>query len=844
MINVTNATKIEYQKDSVAKYVTITFPNADVIYTNSDIKLESLQLDSAINTESSLMFTGCIASMFKFTCAVPTQDLRGQYLEVTIRADETEIIDLFKGYVQSQTNLSQTDVLTEITAYDALYGLNDIDVYSWYDNLLFPITVKDFRDSLFEELGIIQEVTALSNDELTLTKTIKTSTINALDMLKWICQANGRFGRIGSDGVFHYTQLQPINQNADITLTTSQYRKVEYEPYQVHGITYLKLIDSVGHVKDYGTDETNIFCMVDNPIAYGLPDAALQNIYNAVTGLSYISAEIDCQGLPYMEVGDIVAVETATSTITTYILSRTLKGIHNLTDAYIGNGDEYQTLYKETAASRNLAQEITSRIEGDEENRAQLLVERNRITAEVERATAAEGTLSTTLAITADGLQVQINELYSELDGETQLYYTQKVPTLLNYPAWDFTYNIPCNDTVQLRDDLKFEYTDEYYRKNLRAIVYDETNNMTYRFVKSNGVYYWDEVSDTETSLILSRLTTLEATTEGIQTEVSQVEANISNNYYTITQTDSKFTQTNNAIATEVQRATQAENSKIAKTNAIQSVSDILADSQAKADAAATSAKNASIAKTSVYQSADAIVQAAVATAGTNADNAYIAKTTSYQTADAIVNEAVSQSAISAGNNYIAKTSTYQTADSIRFTAEQNANNYTNNNAYTIKSGIAITANGIEISGGKYVKIKSGGTFSVDSGNFAIDSNGNVRVRGAITATSGSFNGTVTTNNITATGGTIGCFIINADGFTYNDLGHTYSVLRNTSELAWSLGDKDVAMTVRGSTVNITAGGTINIGTSATQAVKVKNRTVAWRQLRAVDPSEYILVED
>ena len=53
-------------------------------------------------------------------------------------------------------------------------------------------------------------------------------------------------------------------------------------------------------------------------------------------------------------------------------------------------------------------------------------------------------------------------------------------------------------------------------------------------------------------------------------------------------------------------------------------------------------------------------------------------------------------------------------------------------------SGIEITSSGIEVSGSKYIKIKSGGTFVVDSGNFSIDASGNVSMTGTITAGAGS----------------------------------------------------------------------------------------------------------
>ena len=109
----------------------------------------------------------------------------------------------------------------------------------------------------------------------------------------------------------------------------------------------------------------------------------------------------------------------------------------------------------------------------------------------------------------------------------------------------------------------------------------------------------------------------------------------------------------------------------------------------------------------------------------TNAENGKIAKTTSYQTADSIytaaVSAAVSQAGTAAASAYIAKTTTYQDANSIVLTAEQyaanaadtaesNAKSYTSNNFYALKSGIDIKAAGIEISGGKYVKILAGST--------------------------------------------------------------------------------------------------------------------------------------
>jgi len=89
------------------------------------------------------------------------------------------------------------------------------------------------------------------------------------------------------------------------------------------------------------------------------------------------------------------------------------------------------------------------------------------------------------------------------------------------------------------------------------------------------------------------------------------------------------------------------------------------------------------------------------------------------------------------------------------------------NGKYTIRSGIDIKAEGIDISGSQYVKIASGGVFQVTTGNFGINSGASDYViwSGASTAANSSFwvkkDGT-----IKATAGTIGGFTLGANSMT------------------------------------------------------------------------------
>ena len=875
MLQVNEATQNAYRSGNLIKNLTISFPDAHVSYGMNDIVAESLRLDETINSDTNLTFKGCICSQFSFKCSASMQDLRSQRVEVVLRGngDDIQDIPLFKGFADKQTNLSHEDEITEITAYDVLYKLRDLDVSDWYEALTFPLTVKAFRDSLFQHLQLQQETTILPNDSLSLEKSIFTETVNALDLLKWICQVNARFGHIGRDGNFHYIALEevtgalypaddlypsdtlyPSDGETNIFLRAAEYRRVSHEPFRVNKITYVKIFDSKGNALGYGANENNVLCITDNPIAYGVNQVtAATNIYNEIKNLDYDPASVDCVGLPYLEVGDSVIINTDKYLVKTFILRRTLSGIQALKDQLTADGEEYQTQYKEDADSTKLAQERHDRIESDAgivtelettagQIRAEvsdavngldsrITVNSNAISAEVTRATGAESGLSTRITTTADGLSAEITNRQNA---------DSSLSTSIEANATAISTEV--TNRTNADSGLSTRIT-----QNATAISTEVTNRTNADSGLSSRI--------TQNATDISTLTT--------KTGINSLGT--SETLY------SKITQNATSISNEVTRATTAEGKKLDKTTAIQSVSDILTDSQNKANTAETNAKNASIARTATYQTADSIVSAAVSQAGTAAGNTYIAKTATYQTADSIVSAAVTQAGTAAGNAYIAKTTTYQTADSIRLTAETNANTYTDQHAYAKQSYIDISANS--------VKIKSGGTFSVDSGNFSIDTSGNVSLKGAITASSGSIGGftidgtsirsaaltsnangsvgistanftrtigdasrsslrfaigskfavsstgIVYANEIYADSGRIAAFKLTTDGFTHTDLGHTYDVLRCTGELAYALGDTNCIMNIKGT-------------------VKFNGTSVRWREIHdAMSNNDYVLVE-
>lgn len=369
MINISDAEKALY-KGSVHKTITITVPGKNITFTNTDLVKESVSLTERIETERNLTFKGCCASVFSFTVNNLVTDIRGEYIEATIQPDDGTTINLFSGYVETQSNRTFEDYQTEITAYDPLIKVLDRDVTAWYNGLSFPILVRNMRNSFFSLVGLTQESVALVNDNQTLTKTIDDKVITGGDILRWLCQINGRFGQFGRDKKFHYRQLAqaieglypaddlypsdtlyPRESNASEEVLKSVYSAISYQPFHTDWITKVSIIGKNGAIQGQaGNTSGDDFYIADNKLAWGLGNIsqAAQAILNEVQGARYTPADIDAKGLPYLECGDIILANTRRNVITTYILERTLKGIQALTDVFGSDSDQARPPYVPT----------------------------------------------------------------------------------------------------------------------------------------------------------------------------------------------------------------------------------------------------------------------------------------------------------------------------------------------------------------------------------------------------------------------------------------------------------------------------------------------------------------
>lgn len=422
MLKVSETTKDAYRVDYSHKELEIRFPIDGITLKNEDIVSESVSLKETLESSQNLTFTGCNASVFEFECFDLITDMEGRYVEAYIKADNTEEIPIFKGYVDKITNKTHEQFTIKMTAYDVMKKINEIDITDWYNSLPFPISIKAMRDSFFAECGkhfsVTQAEDNLVNDLFYVDKTIEKETINGSDIIKPICEINGSFGRINRYGVFEYVHLEtgretiypaedlypkntlyPEINNDSETVNKPYYETVKFENYRVSAISKVQLANKEGEViaeahsswnnvqginledtlypsdfiypaEDiYPSDGGNIFTISNNPLIFGKEGYELKNVamnlLNKIAGIWYIPMQVNAIGLPYLECGDFVIVSARRSIIYSYIFTRTLKGIQALKDEYESEGDKKQPVYKENLQTSVLKNEQAISDESD-----------------------------------------------------------------------------------------------------------------------------------------------------------------------------------------------------------------------------------------------------------------------------------------------------------------------------------------------------------------------------------------------------------------------------------------------------------------------------------------------
>ncbi|WP_312371879.1 tail fiber domain-containing protein [Lachnoclostridium sp.] len=406
--------------------------------TNNQIVSDSFMLSESLCSTTDLTFGGCEASQLKVTIADVETDLKGMTLTVVQRVNNTYEIPL--GVFVIESAKKQADKrFKDVVAYDYCKKL-DVDVAAWYNALTWPMTIKSFRLSLFNHLGIGYEDQTLPNDNVSIQKTISPEKLVARDVAKRIGEINGYFGHMSRVGKFKYIGLSALGLYPSETLYPSEdlfpsenneflgtagYKNSEYEEYYVKPIDKLIIRQDDGDVGVSIGSGGNAYIVEDNFICYGMNATQLTNIANAmflvIKNKYYRPHTTNLIGLPYMEVGDAVSIVTNNDAIETFIFNRTLTGIQALSDEYTATGNETRQVDNSLTSKVTQLKSQTLRIKKDvdgleiEVNGADGLSTKvkqnaNAITAEAKRAIDQEVELAATLSIQAGQISQKVSK--------------------------------------------------------------------------------------------------------------------------------------------------------------------------------------------------------------------------------------------------------------------------------------------------------------------------------------------------------------------------------------------------------------------------------------------------
>ena len=350
MINVNEATKQAWLSDRKVNTVEISFPNLDLTFGIDDIDKDNFSLKESLCNADSMEFVGCIASSLKVAIYNISDNVKGEQITVSIKAGATETIPLFIGYVDS-VEIDADSRFKTIIAYDALYNAGQVDVASWYARLPLPMTLGAIRESLMSYVGLTEvEGTELPNDGVTIYRTLENpDTIQALTVIKSICQLNGACGIINREGEFEYRYVQTTMQTS---YSLPFFEKLKYEEYFCNAIQRVQIRDTEDDVGVNTSNYGNKYIIQANMFAFDLASDVLltmaQNVLDKINGFTYHPMRSIQNGLPFVEVGDTIEYEVSEAGYgidTFLILSRTLSGIQFCRDTFESRGTQNQSEY-------------------------------------------------------------------------------------------------------------------------------------------------------------------------------------------------------------------------------------------------------------------------------------------------------------------------------------------------------------------------------------------------------------------------------------------------------------------------------------------------------------------
>lgn len=439
--------KEKYWDSATDKQMVISVVGTNQKIDNSMLEIGTFALEESLCSESELKFGACEANCVKFTARNTAGNIIGKTISIEETIDGDSQNSMPYGVFKVASDVPTADrTKRQITAYDAMYDIINMDVKSWYAGLSFPMTLKQFRDSFFAHLGIAQVETSLVNDSMTVNKTIvatqtddssavtEESAISGKTVVTAICEINGCFGNINREGKFEYVFLKAITSalypaedlfpadnvfpsDVNTESMTGHYITFDYEDFQSKAITQLEIKTSEDNAGAIVGTAGNNYSITGNFLVSDKTGAELEQIANNLLPVMKQAVytpikSCTCVGNPCLTLGEPIRFNTTREIVETYLLQRTLTGVQSKRDSISAQGtqthsakvnsirDTIESVERRTGKLERNADHLQSTYEDlEKQTNSKFEQTAKSIVAEVNRAQKAEGALDASLEL-------------------------------------------------------------------------------------------------------------------------------------------------------------------------------------------------------------------------------------------------------------------------------------------------------------------------------------------------------------------------------------------------------------------------------------------------------------
>lgn len=477
------------------KSVLLNFDSASNL-DNDDILMEQMSLSQSICDGQTLTLGTIFSSEFKVRIFNDDTTSRvGKWFTVTLSVDDTSTsVQLGRFKVVSET-LTDDKLYKDIVAYDAMHDILQTNYADWHNSLSFPMTVKQYRDAFFSHVGITQVSVTLPNDSKSLEQTFVAESYSGADALKFIAEITGSFGIINNQGNFRWFAIKPTTYSSNIYTIEPDYivqGNLKYEEFTTNPVACVHIRELEGDIGGSAGDITdgNTYYITGNLFASGQSTTNLvsmaQNILDNIEEISYTPVNVGCVGMPYLECGDVIKIETDRKTIISPIMSRTLTGISALRDNYASQGTEKFTqnvnaqsivvsqLKRRSAVLTKTIEEVSNRM--------------TEITTDLNENYYTKTQTQSYVGQTANNITASVNQQISDSQTSLKEYTNSQVSISADSIRTDVAYSI--NGTDQLSGVRDF--TDWFKRSSTYVSVTRESDgyyNLSSSYTANQYIY-------------------------------------------------------------------------------------------------------------------------------------------------------------------------------------------------------------------------------------------------------------------------------------------------------------------------------------------------------------------